>query len=98
MCFGAAKHQVIFSWQIPWIWEGGKWLGLRWELQLCVSHLLTLSTIEAGPFRATAHTSMQRNERDLHSLICRTDKGTDCDFDLVQSSCQVPKYTLKAAY
>lgn len=69
MYFGAAKHQVIFSRLILWIWEGGKWLGLRWELQLWLSHLLTLTTIEAGPFRVTEQTSMQRNKREICILL-----------------------------
>lgn len=99
MYFGATKQQVFFSWQTLWIWEGDKWLGLRWVLQLCLSHLLTLTTIEAGPFKSYSPDKYAKEQkRDLCSLICHTDKGTDCDFDLVQSSCQVPKYTLKAAH
>ena len=98
MYFSAAKHQIFFSWQILQVWEGGEWLGLRWELQLCLSHLLSLTITKAGPFQATVQKSMQRHKRQACILLFVIwIKATD-DFDLIQSSCQVPKYTLKSGY
>lgn len=99
MYFSAAKLQVFFSWEILWVWESSKWLELGWESQLCLSHLLILTTTEAGPFQVTAQKSMQRNKREIciRLFVIRM-KGTGHDFDLVQPSCQVPKYMLKAGY